>query len=382
MTQGVDVTDYARRPDAIVEDLEVLRVSLPMRKPLAMAGVTISRAENVFVRLRGRGLVGWGECTDARATTGETADDVVRSLLALRSRLPLPAPEQEVGAAVAKVLKDAPAARSALLTALLDLAARQLGVPAWRLLGGGALEPRPAVHIVSGSSVPDEVADARAAYDDGVRHFKLKAGRRPLDEELAGISAVTTALGAEAICGADANQGLSVDAALIYAAEGRGLGLSYLEQPVPRRALAELAARAARLRGRTPIAADESVGSAADVVRLSGSVDGVVLKLQKAGGPAGLSEAAATARRLGLAVGLTGKIAESSLASGALLHASAAHGLPEWGVSLTLTSLAVDPVVTPLERRDGWWQPPTGPGLGVEPDLAALAEHRSPLPGQ
>lgn len=356
----------------VIENFEVFATSLPMTKPVAMASVTISRAENVFVRLSGSGVTGWGEATDARTTTGESASDIAAALVNLRSRLPLPTSVSGAGDLVRSLLRDAPAARSAAEMALLDLEARQRGVPAWKLLGDDALVAQPAVHIVSGRCVEEEVDDARQAYAAGVRFFKLKAGRRLLEEEFTGIAAVTAALGPDAVCGADANEGLSLEAALEYAVRGQALGLTYLEQPVPRATLRDLVERARAQGSRMPVAADESVGTASDVCRLDGLVDGVVLKLQKAGGPADLVAAALAARRLGMMLGLTGKVAESSVAGAALLHASAACGSPNWGVSLTLTSLAVDPVHSSLERRNGWWQPPTGPGLGIEPDEDVL----------
>ena len=110
---------------------------------------------------------------------------------------------------VRTLLLDAPAARSAATMALLDLEARQRDVPVWRLLGAEQLLPQPAVHIVSGTSVADEVADARRAYASGVRFFKLKAGpparwRRSWPAS----QAITRALGDDAVCGADANEGL------------------------------------------------------------------------------------------------------------------------------------------------------------------------------
>jgi L-alanine-DL-glutamate epimerase-like enolase superfamily enzyme len=107
-----------------------------------------------------------------------------------------------------------------------------------------------------------------------------------------------------------------------------------------------------------------------------------VVKIQKAGGPEGLARALDVARERALTVGLTGKVAESSLAGAALLHAAAAHGEAAWGASLTLTSLALDPVVEPVHQLDGWWHLPPGPGYGVEVDRSELLAHRRPDRGQ
>jgi len=367
--------DVAIDTQCLVTEFDVVPASLPMKKPVPMASSTISEARNVFVRASSGEHDGWGETTDATTTTGESADRILAALRALQDGLCLPLPLARARDLVRAKLRSAPAARSAVLMALLDLEARHQCVPAWRLLGGRELHAQLAMHIVSGATVDEERVDAEQAYAAGVRIFKLKVGRRPLEQELDEIRSITAAIGTEAVWGADANEGLSLEAALTCVERGRGLGLTYLEQPVPRTVLRELAQRAAAFGSGLPVAADESVGTAADVRQLADVVAGVVLKIQKAGGPAGLVAAAAEARRQGMLLGLTGKVAESSLASAALLHASAANGSPEWGLSLTLTSLAVDPVQVPLVRVDGLWLPPAGDGWGVVVDEDQLREY-------
>ena len=50
-----------------IRSIEPIAVSLPMLKPLIMAGETVARADNVLARIEGDdGLIGWGEaaCPD------------------------------------------------------------------------------------------------------------------------------------------------------------------------------------------------------------------------------------------------------------------------------------------------------------------------------
>ena len=50
-----------------IKTIEPIAVSLPMRKPVIMAGEEVRRADNVLVRIESdNGLVGWGEAAPRR----------------------------------------------------------------------------------------------------------------------------------------------------------------------------------------------------------------------------------------------------------------------------------------------------------------------------
>src|SRR5215469_13006479 len=56
-----------------IKAIEPIAVSLPMKKPVQMAGETVARADNIFVRIEAEdGTVGWGEAAAAPTMTGET----------------------------------------------------------------------------------------------------------------------------------------------------------------------------------------------------------------------------------------------------------------------------------------------------------------------
>ena len=65
---------------------------------------------------------------------------------------------------------------------------------------------------------------------------------------------------------------------------------------------------------------------------------------------------------------LAGKIAESGIASAAVLHLAASVPSLDWGVSPTSPYLTEDVLATPLTFRNGHAEVPTGPGLGIEVD--------------
>jgi muconate cycloisomerase len=173
----------------------------------------------------------------------------------------------------------------------------------------------------------------------------------------------------------DANCGFSYHAARRYLAATREAGLLFLEQPFEDGDLKSLAALAHTTA--IPIGVDEGIHSLHDIeAHAEAGAGGVSLKLIKLGGFTAALSAAALCRRLGLAVNVAGKIAESSLGAAATVHLACALDNIDWGVSLTHFYLAEDIVRAPLAMVDGRVALPGKAGLGVEIDEAAVARLR------
>ena len=82
---------------------------------------------------------------------------------------------------------------------------------------------------------------------------------------------------------------------------------------------------------------------------------------------------------LGMHVNLAGKIADSSVASAAIVHLGAALPQLDWDVSVTCQYLAQDIAREPLRIERGHARVPDRPGLGIEVDesrLSGLARQR------
>ena len=64
-----------------IKSIEPIAVSLPMKKPVKMAGETVTRAENILVRIEtDGGAVGWGEAASAPTMTGETVASMMAAV--------------------------------------------------------------------------------------------------------------------------------------------------------------------------------------------------------------------------------------------------------------------------------------------------------------
>src|ERR1700719_400837 len=85
-----------------IKTIEPIAVSLPMKKPVKMAGETVTRADNILVRIEtDAGAVGWGEAAAAPTMTGETVASMMAAVLHMASGLLKSTAEDIAGAAAA-----------------------------------------------------------------------------------------------------------------------------------------------------------------------------------------------------------------------------------------------------------------------------------------
>ena len=359
-----------------IRRIDAIPVAVPLKAPMKMAGITITRAENLLVRVEAAGgEIGWGEAPSAPTMTGDTLGGLVA---AVRDHL-----------APLLIAKDARAdhrvllqrslvgntgAHSAVEMALLDLVGR---ASSKRLIDLVArpLRARVAPMWLLGNATPEQdIAEAKEKQAQGFDFFKLKIGVKPIAAEIAAAHAIRKALPDATLC-ADANCGLTLAAARRYAERTRDADLAFIEQPLPADDMAGLKALA---RGtKTPIGMDESIQSLADIEAVNrAGAKGVSLKLIKLGGLRDAVAAGKLCRKLGLRINVAAKIAETSIGTAAAVHLACAVPNVAWGVSLTNLYLAEDIVRHPIALADGAVALPDGPGLGVEVDEAAVARFR------
>jgi len=362
-----------------IAKVDVIPVEIPLSTPVRMATHTISRAANVLVRMESTdGVVGWGEAAEAHNMTGDLQAGIVAAtrLLATSYAGADPRRLRALAREADRAIHANTSAKSALDMAAHDLVARSHDVPLHDLLAGAVRTRIPALFLV-GSGDPD--ADARRAADAvaaGYREFKLKVGMADVGTDAAAAIAVREAIGPDATFGTDANQSLTVARAIRFARLTEDAGLAYLEQPL--RGTDPSGMAAIRAATDLPLSVDEGLHSVRQILDYAdaGAIDGVALKLIKTGGVGATVVALELAELLGLSVNLSGKIAESSIASAALAHMAAVAPSVAWGFSITNHTLEADLVHQPLAVTDGDVHVPDGPGLGVDVDEQAVAHYR------
>ena len=135
--------------------IEPFAVSLPMKKPVIMAGEEVRRAENVLVRVAtADGRIGWGEAAAAPVMTGETLESIVAAVNYIAPALLGRDPRDVDGAlnAMDGRMYGNHGAKAAVEIALNDLAAADAGVPLHALLGQRQRQRMPLLGVVGGAT--------------------------------------------------------------------------------------------------------------------------------------------------------------------------------------------------------------------------------------
>ena len=358
----------------IIRRIDTIPVALPLKAAMTMAGETIRAAQNILVRIEAQdGTVGWGEAASAPTMTGDTLGGLTAAARdCLAPRLIGQDARQWVTLRLGlhRALLGNGGAHSAVEMAVLDLVGRVCGTRLIDLMTKPRREAVKPMWLLGNKTAEEDVAEAHVRQKEGFEFFKLKIGVKPLAKEIAIAFAVREALPKTPLC-ADANCGLTLAEARKYAERTRKARLMFVEQPLAYDDFDGLKklTRATKV----PIGVDEAIHSFADIVSSArAGASGVSLKLIKLGGITAAVEAGKLCHKLGLAVNIAAKIAESSVSSAAALHLACAVPKADWGVSLTHFYLAEDIVKRPLPLKNGMVALPQSPGLGIEVDEAAV----------
>jgi o-succinylbenzoate synthase len=324
----------------------LLRLSIPLKRPFVTAGGVVTARELVLLRVQSSdGNVGFGEAAPFEPYDGVPIERAVAALTGAGGRRPAQA-------------------RAAEEIARLDLRARQDERP----LAEPVKDSLP-VNLTLAGGPPAEVAErAREGVREGYACFKLKVG---LPDDADRVAAVREAVGPWPALRVDANGGWSVNEAVRAIRAIEDHDLEFVEQPC--RSLRELAE--VRQRVSTPIAADESVSSMRELRRALDleACDVVNVKLAGAGGFNAARELLREARAHGLDAFLSSTL-DGPWGIAAALQLAASEGLSlACGLAtLELFDARIARALPPPRR--GTLAVPTGPGLGVQVDQAALDE--------
>jgi muconate cycloisomerase len=354
-----------------IKAIEPIAVSLPMTKPVKMAGETVVRADNMLVRMESDdGNVGWGEAAAAPVMTGETIAGMVAAVAHMAAGLLQRPADDFAGAAAAmdaRMYGNA-GAKAAIEMAQHDLVGRATGRPLHALLGAMLRDRLPLLAVIGSADTAADLREAQGRRGAGYVMYKVKVGIGSPEADAARTIAICRALGPDCLVSADANQGWSAEEAVRYVRAVADCGLGFLEQPVRGDDLAGMARVAAA--SRVPIGADEGIHSPDDIERhhARNAVRGVSLKAIKLGGVRPLLDASRLCDRLGMAVNISCKTGESSVASAAALHVAAVVPAIAWGLTVTSSGLAEDVVAAPLRVDGGHMAVLDRPGLGVDVD--------------
>ena len=354
-----------------IKTIEPIAISLPMKKPVKMAGETVTRADNILVRIESDdGAVGWGEAASAPTMTGETIASMMAAVTHMMPGLLKRSADDFAGASTAMdaQMYGNTGAKAAIEIALHDLVGRATGQPLHAMLGGKRRERIPLLAVIGSDDAAADLREVQTRRKAGYTIYKIKVGVAAPEADAARTRDVCATLDSDCLISADANQGWNADEGVRYVRAVGDCGLDFFEQPVPAPDLAGMARVAAA--SRIMIGADEGIHSRDDIERHHerNAARGVSLKAIKLGGVQAIVEAARLCDRLGMNLNISCKTGETSVASAAAMHAAASVPSLAWGLTITSPGLAEDVVADPLRVEGGHLTVLDRPGLGVEVD--------------
>jgi D-galactarolactone cycloisomerase len=363
----------------------------PIAIPVTAAVGSLTNRPAVFVRIAARdGTWGWGEVfcnfppmgAEHRARvlrdivtpllTGASSDEPSRVWQTLTERLRRmalqagePGPMAQVAAAVDQ--------------ALWDLCARRAGRPLWRVLAeteGAAADGR--VRLYASGIGPDKVAEtALAKRAEGYTAFKFKVGFEA-GRDLANFRDIRAALGPDAQIMVDANQAWTPDTAIERISGLEPFGPYWVEEPI---AADEAPSDWRHVAASTSVAlaAGENIRGHAgfETAVNSGHLRFIQPDVGKWGGISGCMAVARYAEHAGAT--FCPHWLGGGIGLAASMHLRAALG-PAGLVEVDANPNPLrQEVFTPCAMdKEGWVRLAETPGIGVEPDLAALAPYGVP----
>ncbi len=379
-----------------ITKIECLPVSLKFTKPIVMSGGAVEWSHAVVLKIHtDEGVTGVCETGDTSLWyMGESQDSILHNIATVFGPQILigedPFNIEKIVAKMDRAVKGNNHSKAVVDYCLHDIMGKALSVPVYNLIGGLSNERIPLAYVMSSGS-PEEVArEGQSLVKAGFRGLKLKVGAKRAEEDRDMIAELRRAVGGDIKIMIDANGGWHYQQALMFLRMVAKYDIYLSEQPLPWWDMDGLA----RLRRKVdiPIFADESAAELNDLIKLNQreAVDGLFLKVPKAGGIHKSRKWVAIAQSMGLVV-MCGCMINSGLGAAAEAHFLAAT---EWmgrieqesigplnlySLSDTVSKRVKDDLALNMPRYEkGFLYPPDGPGLGIKLNEDALKKFATP----
>jgi O-succinylbenzoate synthase len=356
-----------------IEAVALRRISMPLVRPFRTSFGTETDRDAIVVRVRTPEGDGWGECV-AMSEPGYSSEYVESAQLVLRHHLVprLLAAGDVTASQVSSVLdgvRGHPMAKAALEMAVLDAELRLTDESLGEALGATRSSVACGVSVGIPQSIDDLIEEVDEYVAEGYRRIKLKI--EP-GWDVEPVKAVRSVFGDDIPLQVDANGAYTLDQVETLRALDE-FNLLLIEQPLREDDLTGHARLARQIA--TPICLDESIGSgkAAEAAIELGACEIVNIKAGRVGG---YLEAAAIhdlCFDLGVPVWCGGML-ETGLGRAANLALAALPGFTLPGDTSASERYFLKDITRPFVMHDGLLDVPSGPGLGVVPDIDTLTK--------
>lgn len=309
--------------------------------------------DTLHVQYQHDGITGYGEGAPI-VRYHENAESAKAAVESVRGELVAgdPTAFDKVLSGILKHISGEWAGKAAIDIAMMDWVGKKLNVPLYRYFG---LDPKdaPITTFSIGIDTP-EITKQKTREAEAFPILKIKVGLDSDEQTIAAVRSVT-----QKPLRVDANEGWKDREVAIRKIEWLSKqGVQFIEQPMAADRLDDI--RWLKERSPIPVIADESCKRPEDIPKLVGVVDGVNIKLDKAGGVLQAYRMIQIAKALGFKT-MLGCMVSSSCSVTAAAHLSPLVDYADLDGNLLISN---DPYKG-VTVKDGKLILPDGPGLGL-----------------
>ncbi|MBL8888386.1 MAG: dipeptide epimerase [Planctomycetaceae bacterium] len=285
--------------------LTALSLRLPLAHAFTISRETMDWQTSIVVELEHDGIVGYGEVTENQFY-GHPREAILSSIARARSFIEayVAGNPLELWDQLLELLEGDTFAASAIDMAAHDWRGKKLGQPTWKVWGLEWEKTPPSSYTIGIDTIPKMIAKLEEQPNWPI--YKIKLGT-PHDLEIVQQLRSKT----EARFRVDANCAWSAEQTVENSIALKGLGVEFIEQPLPQSASHEDKQWVYR-NSRLPILADEDCQVPRDVGRCAETYHGINVKICKCGGLTPALRMLREARTLGLRT-MVGCMVESSI---------------------------------------------------------------------
>lgn len=379
-----------------IKSVETLLVQLPTRREHKWTGLTESIGRYLLTRVvDSEGRVGWGEAPALKDWGGEfgryfgESTSIAKAVIEKYLAPALIGVElgnfAEMHARMDAAIRGYPYSKAAVDFAAYDVTGRWLSLPVHMLLGGKVRSRIMVTHSIGLIPIAEAEKEVAQVASEGIKTIKIKIGvdaRRDIDM----VRTIRAAVGQGVELCVDANEGYATPGEAISTVRAmEPYGLKYVEQPVMG---IERIAEVARAIDQ-PVMADESAWNAHDVIQISERRAAQIVSIYstKPGGLYKAMEVAAVCRAAGIICNVNGSV-ETGVGNLANIHLAAAAPAATLSCVVPVSTPAEwqngqiggiyyrdDLIAEPMKLVDGGIEVPTGPGMGIDVDLAKIEKY-------
>jgi len=260
---------------------------LIFRETFVITYESVSEADVIIIKLVDeKGNIGWGNICPDTEVTGETINQVNKTLTTKFNSGFFTRPIDDWYYYHLKIQKEfygMPATQSGIEEAILNLFTSSHNISLCNLFGGYK-RSCPIMISLGIKPIDKTLSDVKKYIKQKYKIIKLKVGLN-LDDDIQKVNAVSQVLPTDVKLAIDANQGYNFLQAHKFIKNTDNSKIAFFEQPTDKTDFASL--KKLKRLNKIPIFADESVTTIESAIKLLSQdyIDGINIKLIKCGGP-------------------------------------------------------------------------------------------------